>query len=139
MKEKKYKKTKIALLIVIFLLIVFLLELCSLLVRQNVYNRYVDHIHTVLSIKTEILAAISKHEKTPLTINEVSLIQSWMTFDYINHLFILPQSYLQTDLGITDPHYPRLALEDYAEYTHVHQNVVVSEVQNAVRNYLLKN
>ena len=73
----------------------------------------------------------------PATLKNVPSIQSWMTFDYINHLFALPSSYLQSHLSIAEARYPRLALEEYAEDMHLTQATVLTEVKNTVTTYLV--
>lgn len=70
-----------------------------------------------------------------LSAQDASFIESWMTFDYINYMFSLPPSYLQTSLSIEDPRYPHLAIEDYAEYAHVNLATELAKVQAAVRSY----
>lgn len=50
-----------------------------------------------------------------LTIQDISLIESWMTFDYIATAFRVPATFLQTSLNIIDPKYPRVTLYRYAK------------------------
>ena len=135
MQETKHKKTKVFLLVVIFLLSVGLLELCSLLIQQN---RYVNHLDNILSTKSKLLFTVFQNKKGPATINDVVLIQNWMTFDYINHIFALPTDYLQTSLHITDTRYPRLTVTEYAEDIRVRSSEVLTELQGAVRLYFTK-
>lgn len=80
------------------------------------------------------LAAI--RNRGPLTIGDVNLVQSWMTFDYINKIFNLPTDYLKTALNISDTHYPRLPLLRYARNTGVDANVFTDRVKNAIHDYL---
>ena len=70
-----------------------------------------------------------------LTPADSALIQNWMTFDYIDHIFSLPSAYLQTTLNIQDARYPRIAIEDYAESAHLDQNSTLEAVRNAVSAY----
>lgn len=74
----------------------------------------------VLSITTLVLVGllirdyrITHHPRlsrthAPLTVNDVNVIQSWMTFDYINRIFALSPNILKAALSITDPRYPRM-------------------------------
>jgi hypothetical protein len=136
MQEKKYKKTKIILGIIIFGSIIILLDLCSLLIQQN---RYVDHLDHVLDMKSQSLITKIHTMKRPATANDAILIQGWMTFDYVNHLFALPANYLQTSIIIMDRRYPQLSIAEYAEDTHTRQTIVLEQVQTAVRNYFSQN
>ena len=72
----------------------------------------------------------------PLAPSEAGIIRSWMTFDYINKLFALPTGYLQTQLQISDAHYPRLTISSYAKTENASTTAFLGEVENAVRNYV---
>ncbi|HUO75336.1 MAG TPA: hypothetical protein VMU12_00210 [Candidatus Paceibacterota bacterium] len=65
------------------------------------------------------------HVHAPLTVNDIGVIQSWMTFDYVNRIFALPADQLKTALKITDARYPHLRLGTYT-----------SDVKDAVKSYL---
>jgi hypothetical protein len=58
-----------------------------------------------------------------------------MTFDYMNHVFNLPATYMQTALGITDSHYPRLTIAEYAKEAGLSQPAALIKVQNAISAY----
>lgn len=45
---------------------------------------------------------------------EVSSVDSWMTFSYLERAFRLPPGYLAERLPAIDPHYPRLTIKKYA-------------------------
>lgn len=66
---------------------------------------------------------------------DANFIESWMTFDYVNHIFSLPASYLQSALSINDPRYPHVTIEEYAKDAHVNLSTVLISVQAAVRSY----
>jgi hypothetical protein len=66
---------------------------------------------------------------------DAAFIESWMTFDYIDYTFSLPSSYLQTSLSISDPRYPRVTIEEYAEDAHVNLAATLAATQAAVRSY----
>lgn len=59
-------------------------------------------------------------------------IRPWMTFAYINDQFRIPVSYLQETIGIHDPRYPNISLEDAATGQGVSPSAMVVEVQNAL-------
>ncbi len=72
----------------------------------------------------------------PLTADDANTIASWMTFDYIGHVFGLPPEYLKTSLGITDPQYPRITITRYARDAGLDASIALSDVQDAVRMFL---
>jgi hypothetical protein len=76
---------------------------------------------------------VDKHG--PMTADEVGVIRSWMTFDYINRLFNLPPSYLQTQFSITDTHYPRLTVATYAMRNDLDTQTFVLQIEAAIQNY----
>ncbi len=71
----------------------------------------------------------------PVTVNDIGFIRSWMTFDYINKLFGLPPGYLENRLSITDPRYPQISLENYAEHGHIDLATLIGEIDLAIRDY----
>ena len=77
----------------------------------------------------------SLHGSGPLTATNASSTQSWMTFDYINRVFGLPATYMQTTLGITDNHYPRLTIAGYAKNDGLSATTTLTKVQEAIRAY----
>ena len=71
-----------------------------------------------------------------LGVSDIPTISSWMTFDYINRVFVLPPDYLKSWLGLDDKRYPALSLAQYAKESSADPSVVVSRVQDAVGEYL---
>lgn len=71
--------------------------------------------------------------------NDVDMIQSWMTFDYVNKLFNLPPAYLASVLKISNAHYPRLLIFRYAEANHFNTQNFLAEVKSSVADYLAGN
>ena len=49
--------------------------------------------------------------RAPLSLQDVGIVRSWMTFDYLNRVFRLPPGYLKDALHISDARYPHLSLE----------------------------
>ena len=50
-----------------------------------------------------------------LTVNDVNVIRTWMTFDYLNKLFTLPPEYLKARLRYFEPAYPKLTIGEFAK------------------------
>ena len=78
----------------------------------------------------------STHSHRTLGVNDVNMIQPWMTFNYINKVFRLPVDYLKNTLDISDSHYPNIPLEDYAEKEKTKTADFTTKVQEAVHSYL---
>jgi hypothetical protein len=78
---------------------------------------------------------IAARHHGPLPVADANFIRPWMTFDYVNKLFMLPPDYLQMQLHITDRRYPRITLSSYASSNHLVQSVFVAEVEYAVGKY----
>ena len=84
----------------------------------------------------ELQISVLVHNRGKVTASDVTLIRPWMTFDYIDRLFGVPETYLKTDLSIMDASYPGLSLSGYAKHQGISSAVVQSEVQNALSLYL---
>ena len=122
--EDRYLRYIIAALLILFsILLVFLFFQYQSLRRAE-----------FLSGRASIHAMLTAHHGV-LTASDVSVIQSWMTFDYVNHLFGLPSSTLKNDLGITNVHYPHLTLAAAYAGDDIKPVAVVVGVQNAIRGY----
>ena len=78
----------------------------------------------------------STHSHRTLGVNDVNMIQSWMTFNYINKVFKLPTNYLKNTLNISDSRYPNIPLEDYAEKANIKTGDFTTKVQEVVHSYL---
>ena len=116
----------------IIFLAILLLVLCFFLVREYTALRRAQ----IISARELQLSALFK-ANGPLTASDVTIIRSWMTFDYINKLFNIPSDYLKNTLSISDSSYPQLSLYSYANYQHVNVTTVVSEVESSTRDYLM--
>jgi len=115
--------------IVLGVLIVIFFLLCVMLVRE--YDR-LQKFEAINSYK-ELITDLKKHH--PLTEQDVSIIQPWMTFSYINQIFALPSTYLSGALNITDSRYPRITVSKYVKSNHLDQNVFVQSLKNEVGQY----
>ena len=123
--------TIVALLILLALAVLYVLvfdvgnKACWQFIRSCDY--VVSRIHSPL------------HSPQPLGIGDAGTIQSWMTFDYINKVYHLPENYLQTTFGVSDSQYPALTLQMYALGKGINPVLFDSTVQSAVRIYLRGN
>ncbi|MEI6478755.1 MAG: hypothetical protein WCO18_00535 [bacterium] len=78
------------------------------------------------------------HGPKPITVEDIGSIQEWMTFDYINHLFGLPNDYLMTNLSITDSKYPKLTIRKYSLDKKTDLPTSIAEIQSAIKVYFAK-
>ena len=121
-RAERYLKAIIAIAAIV------LVVLCVLLVREYRHVRRLNY----LSQHGSLLQTLHAHG--PIGANDATLIENWMTFDYINHLFALPPPYLAEKLTIVDPRYPRLTVAEYAESQHLPASAFLTQVQNAVHD-----
>jgi hypothetical protein len=115
---------------VIIILVSGLVFLLFFLVRDY---RILQREQRISARELWLAAVVRNHGH--LTANDAAVVRSWMTFDYINHLFGMPAEYMSIQLGIVDPRYPKFLLSDYAKSEHVSSTVVVGEVEDAIQNY----
>jgi hypothetical protein len=114
----------IALIVILGFLVFFLVRDYRSLRREQ-----------VISAREFLLGAVVKNHGHQ-TASEVTVIRSWMTFDYINQLFGVPAYYLKGQMSITDSRYPKLSLSSYAKESGVASAKVVSVVSGFLTTYL---
>ena len=112
------------------ILAIVLLFLSFLLWRQYAIIR---NSHLLLNSPLQFT---NLHSRAPLAPQDASYIQTWMTFDYINTAFHLPVDYLETNLDIRNIQYPHISIARYARENNINPSTFVSEVGNAVREYV---
>jgi hypothetical protein len=76
------------------------------------------------------------HRYRPVTVSDVMYISPWMTFDYINKLFDLPQDYLKDSLQIVDTKYPFLTIGDYTKKANTNTAVAIQTIRFDVKKYV---
>ncbi len=119
-----YLKTTIAIIAAALLLFVIVLGYDYLRLRRE---------HRLSAYQSLFFAL---HTRTPATADEVASLQTWMTFDYIDHVFALPPSFLQSTLRITDNNYPHITIAHYARDADLSSSAALSAVQSAIRTRL---
>jgi hypothetical protein len=126
------KHLALILKIIIVLLLVVLLCLLTSLVRQYRQIQHLDYIQTARSQHS--LNAI--HGNGPVNVKDTSQIQTWMTFDYVNHVFNISPDYLKKHLFITDTKYPRITISQYAKNVGIDKTIALQQVQQFVKLYV---
>lgn len=118
---------KVVIGVMVILGIVFFI-LCVLFIRQY---REISSLHVITGKNLWNHARMSRH----LSVSDVVFIQPWMTFEYLNHSFGIPDDYLCSKLDITDPRYPRLVIERTALASGQDPNVYVDKIKDAITAY----
>lgn len=77
------------------------------------------------------------NHKSRELIVEVDKIQKWMTFDFINRSFSLPDDYLKNQLSITDIKYPKITLGRVSVSKGEDVNIFTNRVKDSVKNYII--
>jgi hypothetical protein len=115
-----------ALVVVLVILIVFLALNYRALRRS-----------AVAGARQSWLSTLVAHHRGPATVADLASVRPWMTFDYLNRFFNLPPQYLQTQLAITDPQYPRLTIGGYAKRNHLDLATFQHQLDAALRARLV--
>lgn len=64
-------------------------------------------------IQIQKIRKLRTHEIKPV-LNDINKIQGWMTFDYINRSFNLPDDYLKKELLLRTVQYPKVTIAKVA-------------------------
>lgn len=89
---------------------------------------------SLLSARESLLSNIIKDHANP-SASDISLVHSWMTFDYLDRLFHLPPDYLKVQLSITDPTYPKMTITKFAKDIDQNPSSTLERVQGVLRQY----
>lgn len=72
-----------------------------------------------------------------MSTRDIGYVESWMTFQYVNTVFGLPEDYLRTQLGITDPTYPKTTIAKYAKRQKLDRDSFVESLRRVLRERLI--
>lgn len=116
-------------------IIIVLLTIFSVLL---VHNIQLAHKTGVFQNRTSISELLLKNKQTNVTsIQDVEYIDVWMTFEYINFIFNLPENYLKDMLYIDDTHYANLSIGRYIKDKKLDRDIFINEVKNKVKEYIV--
>ena len=106
-----------------------------ILLGRQLWRQYsaIQRAHLINSERFELDNLRMQH---PLTANDVSYIQPWMTFDYISMTFKVPTDYLQVQLHLSDPRYPHVSISRYSKNQLTDPTNLTTETQRVVSDYL---
>jgi len=80
---------------------------CILLVR----NIQIARQGGVFNHRTSVSELLLKNKQSnQISIADTDYIDVWMTFQYVNFIFDIPENYLKDQLRITDNAYPNMTL-----------------------------
>lgn len=68
-----------------------------------------------------------------MSARDIDYVDSWMTFQYINSVFGLPEDYLRTQLNITDSSYPKTTVGKYAKKQKIDRQSFVESIKRVLR------
>ncbi|MBP6888593.1 MAG: hypothetical protein KBC21_02705 [Candidatus Pacebacteria bacterium] len=119
--KKQYKKILLAISGLLLLFLVLLLTHAISLSKHKSLSQYIP----------------SAHRRHPVSKSNISQISAWMTFDYINRVFELPDSYLRDVLTIDSKKYPSITLRRYAHEKNLDTSTLVEKIQNSIEGYLM--
>ncbi len=108
------------------LLFLLVLSLCAL-----IYQGLQIRAAQMDALRAQFYAS---HRRPPLT--DTSLIQSWMTYDYVGHLYGLPPDYLKTTLHILDGRYPAVTIGESAKAQHLDAPTMLGQVRQSISQYI---
>jgi hypothetical protein len=123
--HKTSKTINLILGILVIILVFLVVSLISSYRQSNIGRIIHSHVTALKNNETSAGRAVN-----------VSAVQSWMTFDYINRLFGLPPDYLKATLAISDPVYPHLTLLHYSHLQGTSMVQGVAAVKEAIEAYL---
>lgn len=75
------------------------------------------------------------HRSHPM-LHNADAIQSWMTFDYVNHTFKIPDSYFKEVFAITSREYPKITIKKVAKTQGKDSSLFLLEVRKSLRDYM---
>ncbi len=90
-----------------------------------------DYYHPYGNGSVPLPSIIQRNPHAPT----IDSIEPWMTFDYINVVFKLPQNYLKNILGINDSQYPNIRLDTYAKRSNINPDLLLSVVKQYITTY----
>ena len=134
MPENFLRKLTRAESIVIVVIMLAIICFCILLVRNIQQAKLAGAFQEKMSI-SDLLLQKKRAKNTNIT--DVQYIGAWMTFQYVNFIFNLPEEYLRTSLQIRDTNYPNITLGKYLRKNKLIRGEFITSVQKAVRAYLV--
>ncbi len=133
MLQKIFKNiTKIELLLI--WAIIILIILFSIFLIHNIQSAHRSWVFTNRTSVSEYLLKNKQASKTSLS--DIEYIDTWMTFQYVNFIFKMPDDYLKNGLNIKNNNYPNLPIGRYIKNEKLDKTVVINRIKVLVREYI---
>lgn len=114
--------------------VILLLAMVTFFLLQNIKSARKDG---VFADRASITERLLKSKQTQTTsVKDIESIDSWMTFQYINLIFNLPDDYLKKQLGIQEKKYPNIPIGKYVKNNKLDKMLFIKNLKEAVHAYL---
>ena len=95
------------------------------------------HGNGAFQLKNNPVQIFTGRKKKPTTIGPIdpAVIEPWMTFEYINTVHALPQSFLKESLGIQTTRYPRTTVGFVAREKNTPTDTEIQEIEVLIAGF----
>ena len=121
-----------------YIVIVLLLVVSVISFAFSAREYYFMNRLSLITSTEDTIEAILVKNHAPLSVENVNLIDTWMTFSYINTIFKLPPNYLKDNLQISNRRYPNMSLIGYIRGNGLDRDAFLESVRTAVTDYFKK-
>lgn len=119
---------------VIILLVGALLITFSIFLIHNI--RQAEKSGVFIGHKSVYEILIDRKKLNQTTVADIEYIDTWMTFQYINFIFNIPEPYLRDILHITDARYPNMTLGRYVKNKNLDKTKFIEDMKKIVKEYV---
>ncbi|MDP2103520.1 MAG: hypothetical protein Q8K26_01200 [Candidatus Gracilibacteria bacterium] len=120
--------------IFIVVLIMVLLITFSVFLVHNIEMAKKSGVFTQRKSVYEMLIDHKKLNQT--TVADIEYIDTWMTFQYINFVFNIPEDYLRDTFRIEDVRYPNMTLGRYVKDQKIDKIQFIVEMKKIARDFM---
>lgn len=120
--------------ILVVVLVTVLLITFSVFLVHNIRTAEKSGVFKQHKTAYELLIDHKKLNQT--TTQDIEYIDTWMTFQYINFVFNIPEAHLKHILKIEDPRYPNMTLGKYIKNKKLDKTKFIDEIKKIVREYM---
>ncbi|MFA6090147.1 MAG: hypothetical protein WC774_00005 [Candidatus Gracilibacteria bacterium] len=114
--------------------ILLLLILFSLFL---VHNIQLAHKSGVFNNHTSISGYLIENKRTNKTsVADIEYIDVWMTFQYINFIFGMPDNYLKDALLIKNSQYPSISIGRYIKNEKIDKITIINQIKVLTHKYV---
>lgn len=133
MSDNPFKKISPIESVLIIFSIILLILFCIFLMR----NVQTARQSGVFDHRTSVSQFLLKNKQSNrISITDTDYIDTWMTFQYINFVFNIPETYLKDQLQITDTGYPKMTIGKYIKNNRLDKAAYTEKIKETVREYI---